>query len=145
MDQIVVHLSINHTTLPDIHNVLSSLHTGGMSTHMGASRGPTCEARDKAIKVGQDHLNEDKVDEPSDKAWKFWYNGVAWKMASISEERLWQQDIELSTITRPGKGEVEQGNVEQGRTAATSLLSERVIVQTDIHILYEDVTQTHTR
>ncbi|RYO00258.1 hypothetical protein AA0121_g13430 [Alternaria tenuissima] len=137
MDQIVVHLSINHTTLPDIHNVLSSLHTGGMSTHMGASRGPTCEARDKAIKVGQDHLNEDKVDEPSD---KFSYKSFAWDMASTSEERLWQQDIELSTITRPGKGEVEQGNVEQGRPAATSSSSMRVIVQTDIRIRYEDIT-----
>jgi hypothetical protein len=158
MDQIVVHLSINHATLPRIQTFLSHLQIGGMSTHMGASRSgtrTTSKGRSSAAKTSQNHLNGNKVGRTSDKAWNSLCNrltGSLNRTPSISEQPLrhqQQQGNELSTIVYSGKGKAEQRNVEQGRSAATSLSSEGltreestgrlggVRVQRDFHVVYD--------
>jgi hypothetical protein len=165
MDQIVVHLSINHATLPRIQTFLSHLQIGGMSTHMGASRSgtrTTSKGRSSAAKASQNHLNGNKVGRTSDKAWNSLCNRLTRSLnrtPSISEQPLRQQQqqqqqqqgIELSTIVYSGKGEVEQRNVEQGQSAATSLSSEGLIreestgrlggvrVQRDFHVGYDQM------
>ena len=132
MDQFVIYLSINHATLSHFRNILSSLHMGSMSTHMGASRSPTCKGRSSAAQAGQNHLNESKVDRPS---WKILCNRSTERSASISEQPLWsqeqQQGIELSTITYSGKGEAEQRNAEQSEEIRG------VRVRTEVIILSE--------
>lgn len=159
MDQIVVHLSINHATLPRIQTFLSHLQIGGMSTHMGASRSgtrTTSKGRNSAAKISQNHLNGNKVERTSDKAWNSLCNCLTRSLnrtPSISEQplRQQQQGIELSTIVYSGKGGAEQRNVEQGRSAATSLSSEGltreestgrlrgVRVQRDFYVVYDQM------
>ncbi len=157
MDQVVVHLSINHATLPRIQTFLSHLQIGGMSTHMGASRsGPrtTSKERSSAAKTSENHLNGNKVGRASDKAWDSLRNrltGSLNRTPSISEQPLThqQQGIELSTIVYSGKSEAEQRNVEQDRSAATSSEGltreqstdrlEGVRVQKDFQIVYNQM------
>jgi hypothetical protein len=108
MDQIVVHLSVNHATLPFFRNILSSLHTAGIS-----------RGRISAAKAGQNHLNENKLDLHSNTARNSGWNNLTPKRPSTSERPLWsqqqqQQGIELSTIKCSGKGEAEQRYAEQG-------------------------------
>lgn len=157
MDQIVVHLSINHATLPRIQTFLSHLQIGGMSTHMGASRGgirTTSKGRSSAAKTTQDDL---KVGRTSDKAWNSLCNrftGSVNRTPSISEEPLrHQHGIELSTIVYSGKDDATHRNMEQSRSAATSLSSSRegltrediagslggVRVQKEFHVVYDQM------
>jgi len=157
MDQIVVHLSINHATLPRIQTFLSHLQLGGMSTNMGAGRSgirTTSKGRSSAAKTTQDVL---KVGRTSDKAWNSLCNrltGSLNRTPSISEEPLRQQQgIELSTIVYSGNGEAKHRHVEQSRSAATSLSSSRegmtreditgslggVRVQKEFHVVYDQM------
>jgi hypothetical protein len=157
MDQIVVHLSINHATLPRIQTFLSHLQISSMSTHMGGAR-TTSKERSGTAKTTRKQLNGKKVERTSNKAWNPLSNcltGSLNRTPSISEQPLrrpqQQQGIELSTIVCSGKGEVEQRYVEHGRSAATSLSSEGltreggtgwlggVRVQREFHVVYDQI------
>jgi hypothetical protein len=158
MDQIVVHLSINHATLPRIQNFLSHLQNGGMSFHMDATRsglGPMSKRRSSAIQTGQSHSHGRAVEQASNNTWnslRSRLTGSINRTPSISEQPLRfqpQTGIELSTIVYSGMGQLDQINLEQGRSAATSLSSEGlareeragglggVKVQTDVHMVYD--------
>jgi hypothetical protein len=145
MDQAAVFCSINHATLPRIKNFLSNLKTGGLSTHMSASRSgtsSTSKGGSSATKTDQSHLNENKVyqifNNVSHKL-RSCFRGSLNRSPSISELPLTQQGIELSTI------KAGQRNVEQDQSAAALLSSEvltglgGVRVKTEIHVDYDQM------
>lgn len=115
MDQIVVHLSIGHATLPRIQTFLSHLQIGGMSTNMSSGQGgtqTTAQGRGSAAKATQDYLRRSKVGRTSEKAWSLLCSrltGSLKRSSSISEQplrhRQQQQGIELSTIVYSGDDE----------------------------------------
>lgn len=115
MDQIVVHLSIGHATLPRIQTFLSHLQIGGMSTNMSSGQGgtqTTAQGRGSAAKATQDYLRRSKVGRTSEKAWSSLCSrltGSLKRSSSISEQplrhRQQQQGIELSTIVYSGDDE----------------------------------------
>jgi hypothetical protein len=115
MDQIVVHLSIGHATLPRIQTFLSHLQIGGISTNMSSGQSgtrTTAQGRVSAAKATQDYLRRSKVGQTSEKAWNSLCSrltGSLKRSPSISEQplryRQQQQGIELSTIVCSGEDE----------------------------------------
>jgi hypothetical protein len=126
MDQIVVHLSINHATLPRIQNFLANLQLGPISVHVPAS-----SHSDEQSKHQSAVHKLDPTSPTSQRAWNAICNHFTGTVSvpSISEQPLrYQQErggIELSTIVYSDKGEqLEQRNAENGRSEATSLSDE---------------------
>jgi hypothetical protein len=140
MDQLVVHLSITHATLPRIQTFLANLQIGGISLPV--------EATSHLSKTAQSSSNS---------AWTAFRAHLtpnpprtSTSNTSTSELPLREREnIELSTIVYTGKGEVEQKNAEHGRSGATSLSSEGldrdgnagkkrgVMVQRDVSVTYD--------
>lgn len=132
MDQIVVHLSICHATLPRIQTFLSHLQIGGMSTNMGSGQGGTrmIQGRSSAARSTRDYVRRSRLGQTSEKAWSSLCDRVTGSLKrspSISEQplrhRQQQQGLELPTIVYPGEDECEERNVELGRSLAVSLAS----------------------
>jgi hypothetical protein len=157
MDQVVVHLSINHATLPRIQNFLSNLQIGPISVHMPASQSGMQTATARSDQPKERRSTGDKVEPTSHRAWnalRSHLTGTVSRKSSISEQPLRHEEdqgIELSTIVYTGKGGLEQRNGEHGRSAATSLSSDGldrrgtrdqqggVRVQKDVSVTYEHV------
>jgi hypothetical protein len=130
MDQIVVHLSINHATLPRIQNFLSHLQIGPMSLHMTKTQNTAPTSRVRNTQPDKSQTNGHKAEPTTYKALNSLYNrltGTISRSSSISEQPLryrQERGIELSTIVYAGKGELDQQNAQSGRSAATSLSSD---------------------
>jgi hypothetical protein len=140
MDQLVVHLSITHSTLPRIQTFLANLQIGGISlpveatSHVSKTAQPTSNSAWTAFRV---HLTS---------------NPPRTSTSNISTSELplrERENIELSTIVYTGKGEFEQRNTKHSRSGATSLSSEGldrdrntrnqggVRVQKDVSVTYD--------
>lgn len=158
MDQIVVHLSINHATLPRIQTFLSHLQIGSSSSkatgaHSSSNRGKTQSSSVAYVT----HTSGSKIGQQSTKmlnvVCKKFKVGLA-KAPSISEQPLryeQQEDIELSTMVHAGKSALREGGAHEG-PSATALISSEVVheeegssqvdgvrVQKDIYIAYDQI------
>ncbi|KAF2847929.1 hypothetical protein T440DRAFT_520366 [Plenodomus tracheiphilus IPT5] len=143
MDQIVVHLSINHATLPRIQNFLSHLQMGPINIF--TVRGDTSASRAKVdAAAGQvqaqqraaAHTNESQSSssrqgKPFYKAFSALYSSLAGPLrraSSISEQPLKEQPgqgIELQPrAVYTGKNNMEESNARNSQSAATSFSSD---------------------
>jgi hypothetical protein len=155
MDQVVVHLSINHATLPRIQNFLSNLQLGPLRLDVSGSQSGMQTATTRSGQPSKRKSTGHQAEPTSHRAWNALCNhltGTVSRTSSISEQPLRherEQGIELSTIVYTGKGGLEQRNAEHGRSAATSLSSDGldrlgnrdqqggVRVQKDISVTYD--------
>jgi hypothetical protein len=122
MDQIVVHLSINHATLPRIHTFLAHLQTGLLDMHVPPSQNNTQISKSRTNPTG--HGDNDHLDSPTPtrsggrerrrpkhttwNAIRSTLSTKSSKASSISEYPLRLQPehgIELSTTVYTGDGE----------------------------------------
>jgi hypothetical protein len=140
MDQIVIHLSINHATLPRIQTFLSHLQVDHMGIQMTAAytntplsgeRSNTAPFKDHPRQHATAHQsNAHETRRTSYKGWNTLCTSLVGSLnrtPSISEQPLTEQSIELSSTGFTRKGETAQKREwEHGRSAATSLSNEGV-------------------
>lgn len=143
MDQIVVHLSINHATFPRIQSFLSHLQIGPVVpgntvTQSGSDRSKaklgtgSRSNGSRYAKLSQKDTNNKSgvhVGKPSTHIWSTLYVGLnngPTKVPSISEQPLrceQQEEIELSTIAHTGEVVVKEGTAHGVPSAAVPSLS----------------------
>lgn len=166
MDQIVVHLSINHATLPRIQSFLSHLQVGPLipETTVAQSASDRSKGRNgtgsrsnhsKYAKLSQNDVNK-SGSRQSSHVWSALYAGFnkgLGRAPSISEQPLRAERhdaIELSTMVHTGEDVHKEGKVHRVQSAAISLSSDSanqenttplggVRVRKDIQITYEQV------
>jgi hypothetical protein len=141
MDQLVIHLSINHATLPRIHIFLSHLQTGLLDMHVPPSQNNTLHSRSKtnpAVYDNDDHLHSPTVTRTGGRerrrsrytAWnaiRSTLSSGSTKASSISEYPLRlqpEQGIELSTTIYTGDGESTRSMLPQQGSHVPPLPSE---------------------
>ncbi|USP78385.1 hypothetical protein yc1106_05659 [Curvularia clavata] len=162
MDQIVVHLSINHATLPRIQNFLSHLQVGPLipettvaQSASDRSKGGSRSNNSKYAKLSQNDANKSgpNIGRQLSHRWSTLYAGLnkgLGKEPSISEQPLRSErheEIELSTMVYVGEDVHREGKVHRGQSAAISLSSDGanqdtatlgvVRVRKDIQVTYE--------
>ena len=161
MDQIIVHSSINHATLPRIKAFLSHLQIGPMSVRITAVqtyRSISNEQQARQTTVVQPNgskQNEAAFGRPSYQVWRALTN-ILWgrlsRAPSISEQPLkhpHELGIELSTTVWAGNSALSRSDGDDGQPAAAPLPSEvlnrgensarfwGVTVRSDIDVTYE--------
>jgi hypothetical protein len=142
MDQIVVHLSINHATLPRIQSFLSHLQIDSLGSRVTVAQSDSNRDRTKNSAATYRRFSKS--------AFCTGINRGVNKAPSISEQPLrcqQHEDVELSTLVDARKNVFTGGKMHHARSAATSLSnkgadreskcqSEGVRVQKDIYITY---------
>lgn len=153
MDQITVHLSINHATLPRIHTFLSHLQIGAMSIQIPATQGDTTAvAPESSVTARKERAQQRATTQPNEsqpkrdgkvrilgKIWNAVHDIVVGRLnraSSISEHPLKHyEEIELSTTIFAGKSEPVAWIVESNRSVPILLSSEALIREDTTHPL----------
>lgn len=144
MDQIVVHLSINHATLPRIQSFLAHLQVGPLIPEAAVAQSASDRSKgrsdtgsrcnhSKYAMLSQKDVNsksESNPGRPSSHVWSALCAGLNKgfaKAPSISEQPLRgerHEDIELSTMIHAGEDISKEGKVHGVQSAAISLSSD---------------------